>query len=233
MTKLSVAIIIPALNEAKVIDASIRRAWDSGCDEVIVVDGGSEDDTVSISEKMECRVIHSERGRGNQLNAGSAAANSDVLLFMHADNWLAKDGCQQICQQMENDQHLEYGGFLQSILNDHWMYRWIEYGNAQRVYWRGLLYGDQGLFVRRRLFERTGGFPNIPIMEDLEFSRVLKKIGRAKLLTGPIYVDARRWTQHGLIRQTLRNWYLSSAYLCGASPNWLAGKYRNHDLDGS
>ena len=224
----SISIIIPAINEAHVIGDAVRRAWQAGADEVVVADGGSVDQTTRLATDEGALVADSALGRGQQLNAGAGMASGDVLLFLHADNWLVAGGCQQIRDAMVSG-NVQFGAFEQRIENPRLIYRWIETGNRWRVTWRGLIYGDQGLFIRRELFKSLKGFPEIPIMEDLAFSRILKRQGRAVLLPGPTHVSARRWQHQGPVRQTLRNWYLSTAFLLGASPESLSQKYRRHD----
>lgn len=223
-----ISIIIPAINESEIITTAIERAWAAGADEIILADGGSRDGTPELARAAGCHVISAPLGRGPQLNAGAACASGDMLLFLHADNWLAPGACHQI-RQAAQDLDVRFGGFAQHIENPAWIYRLIERGNRWRVRWRGLLYGDQAFFIQRSLFQELGGFPEIPIMEDLEFSRRLKGQGRAVLLKGPTYVDARRWQKSGPLRQTLRNWFLSTAYLLGVSPQRLAAGYRRHD----
>ena len=232
---MKVSIVIPAINEAHSIARSVEMAWKAGADEVIVVDGGSGDATVEICEKANCRLVHSPAGRGIQLNAGAAKAIGDVLLFLHADNWLVENAIQQI-KSLDDDPDVLFGGFYQRIEHPGKLFRWIEGGNAWRVRWRGLVYGDQAMFVSKSLFEAAGGFRAIALMEDLAFSQEIKsqyfektKRSRPHLLAGPTHVDARRWQAVGPVRQTLKNWFLSTAYVLGADPKRLAKRYGRHD----
>lgn len=227
---MKVSVVIPTINEAHVIARSIELAWAAGADEVIVVDGGSSDATVEICQQNQCRLVHSPAGRGIQLNAGAAAASGDVLLFLHADNWLVENAIQQLKTLDANNDQL-FGGFRQRIEHTGQVFRWIETGNAWRVQWRGLVYGDQAMFVSKSLFESVGGFRAIVLMEDLAFSQHIKKTTkvRPQLLAGPTHVDARRWQETGVARQTLKNWCLATGYLLGADPNRLAKRYRRHD----
>ena len=232
---MKVSIVIPVINEARAIARSIELAWKAGADEVIVVDGGSSDDTVAICDQSKCQLVHSPAGRGVQLNAGASEATGDVLLFLHADNWLVENAIQQI-KSLEGNPELLFGGFHQRIEHPGKMFRWIEGGNAWRVRWRGLVYGDQAMFVSKSLFETAGGFRAIALMEDLAFSQEIKsqyfeKTNRKRphLLAGPTHVNARRWQEAGTIRQTVKNWVLSTAYLLGADPKRLARRYGRHD----
>lgn len=219
-----ISIIIPALNERETVSAAIERAWEAGADEVIVSDGGSKDGTVEAARASNCRVILANPGRGSQMNAGAEIASGDVLLFIHADNWLPDQSCDQIRDAVE-EAGVRWGGFRQHIEDPSVLFRWIEAGNSARSRYQSLVYGDQGLFVTRDLFQSLGGFAPLPLMEDFELSRRLSKQGRPTLLPGPIHVSARRWKAKGLARQTLSNWVISGAYRLGVSPSRLAKWY--------
>ena len=232
-----VSVVIPVINEALAIARSVDLAWKAGADEVIVVDGGSSDATVEICQQTRCRVVQSAAGRGIQLHAGALEATGDVLLFLHADNWLVESAIQQI-RSLDVDHNQLFGGFQQQIEHAGWMFRWIERGNAWRVRWRGLVYGDQAMFVSKSLYDSAGGFRAIVLMEDLAFSQKVKAMRRKnksssgpQLLAGPTHVDARRWQEAGPIRQTVKNWCLSTAYLFGADPHRLAERYGRHDRE--
>jgi len=223
-----VSIIIPALNEAERISLAIDRAWRAGADEVVVVDGGSDDATRQIATDSRCVVLDSPPGRALQQNAGANAAKGDVLLFLHADNWLAEDAVDEI-REVLGDSEVQHGAFRQVIAATGWRFRGLEWGNAWRVRWRGLPYGDQGIFFLREAFLQAGGFPLVPLMEDLILMRAVRRHAWPRLLPGPLHVDPRRWQRHGVLRQTLRNWWLVTSYDCGASLDRLATYYRRHD----
>ena len=234
---MKVSVVIPVINEALAIARSVELAWKAGADEVVVVDGGSRDATVEICQQTRCRVVQSAAGRGIQLHAGAMEATGDVLLFLHADNWLVENAIQQI-RSLDGDRNQLFGGFQQRIEHAGWMFRWIERGNAWRVRWRGLVYGDQAMFVSKSLYDSAGGFRAIVLMEDLAFSQKVKAMRRKnksssgpQLLAGPTHVDARRWQEAGPIRQTVKNWFLSTAYLFGADPHRLAERYGRHDRE--
>ena len=224
---MSVSLIIPALNESALVETAVVRGRACGADEVIVVDGGSDDDTVQRAQSAGGQVLQSPAGRARQLNQGASRAASDVLLFVHADNWLPEGAARQIGTALAFD-HTVGGAFQQRIEAAGRLYRWLEWGNARRIRWWQLPYGDQGIFVRREVFERLGGFPDVPLLEDLLFARRLRQEGHVALLPGPLSVSARRWQQQGVVRQTLRNWCILAAHRLGASPERLAPYYRRH-----
>ncbi len=230
---MDVSVIIPALNEADRIGTAIARAWTAGADEVIVVDGGSTDATCRLAKASRCRLLTSPAGRAAQQNIGAEEARGDVLLFLHADNWLAANGVDQIrdlvCEGQGLGNGTRHGAFQQTVDAPQRRYRWLEWGNAWRVRWRGLPYGDQGIFVCRDTFFAAGGFPKVPLMEDLILMRTLRRTCWPHLLKGPLHVDPRRWERHGVVRQTLRNWSLVTAHDCGVPLNRLANFYRRHD----
>jgi rSAM/selenodomain-associated transferase 2 len=229
MNSQDISVIIPALNEQSLIGRAIRSAWAAGAGEVLIVDGGSRDATPEVARRLNCRVIESPPGRALQQNAGAAAARGPVLLFQHADCWLHADGLWQVARAMSQRPATVAGAFRQRIGARGPLYRLLERGNAARVRWFGLAYGDQGIFVRRAVFEQIGGFAAVPLMEDVMLMRQLRRHGPLLLLPGPLHVCARRWRNQGVIRQTARNWCLLAAFFCGVSPASLARFYPRHD----
>jgi rSAM/selenodomain-associated transferase 2 len=221
---LKISIIIPALDEAANIASAVERAWATGTHEVIVADGGSSDGTPELARQAGALVISSPCGRGVQQNRGAAAASGEMLLFLHADTWLAPDALVQITSAL-GDRDVICGAFRQQIEASGRIYRWLERGNSVRVLWRGLPYGDQGIFVRRAAFDAAGGFPEVALLEDLLLMKTLRRRAWPVLLPGPIHVSARRWQRHGVVRQTARNWLLLSAARLGVSPDKLAVFY--------
>ena len=194
-----------------------------------MVDGGSEDETRDLAETTASLVINSSRGRGPQQNAGAAAAQGDMLLFLHADTWLATAGREQLGRALL-DGNTKFGAFYQRIEATGLHYRMLELGNAFRARALRTPYGDQGLFFRRDFFESLGGFPKIPLMEDLRLMQTLRRSGhRPTILPGPLHVSARRWMRNGVVRQTLSNWSLVLSDLRGESPDVLSERY-NTDL---
>ncbi len=225
---LKISVVIPTINEAQWVLRAVSRAWDAGVDEVIVVDGGSEDETVSLAKGGGATVLVSDPGRAIQQNLGARRAQGEVLLFLHADNWLAPDVGEQIRTCLQNPEVLG-GAFRQRIESAGSLYRLLEWGNAARVRWRGLPYGDQAIFLRRETFEQLGSFPQVDLMEDLLLMRAFGRLASPVLLPGPTYVHPRRWQRHGVIRQTMRNWALLGAQAIGIRPDRLARFYPLHD----
>ena len=196
--------------------------------EVIVVDGGPCDATEHAVRQAGARYFRTSQGRAHQQNVGAREAQGDVLLFIHADNWLDPEAGQQIQDALAN-QEVFGGAFRQQIASSKWQYRWIERGNSIRVQWRGVAYGDQAIFMRKNIFEQLGGFPEVSFMEDLMLMRRFRKLSRPILLPGPVHVSPRRWQHSGIVQQTLMNRLLICAQALGVSPDKLARFYPVHD----
>jgi rSAM/selenodomain-associated transferase 2 len=225
---LTVSIIIPTLNEAENIGSAITRAWQTGPREVIVVDGGSSDATCTIAAAHQCLLLQGPRGRGVQQNLAARHARGEVLLFLHADTWLEPGALEQVTSALD-DRRVLAGAFCQQIDAPGRRYRLLERGNALRAGRWGRPFGDQGIFVRREMFERVGGFPEVALLEDVLLMRRVRRYGWPVLLPGPIHVSPRRWQREGVVRQTLRNWLLLTAATLGVSPARLAAFYSTHN----
>jgi rSAM/selenodomain-associated transferase 2 len=220
------SVIIPALNEAANVVRAVTSARESGAEEVIVADGGSTDETRLLAELSGAQVVSSPRGRAVQQNAGARQAMGNVLLFLHADSWLGKEAISQVRIAVSHRTNKLCGAFQQKIEAARSIYRLLERGNAERVRWLGLPYGDQAIFVTRDLFDQVGGFPEGAFLEDVLLMQRLRRLSWPLLLSGPVYVSPRRWEQSGVVRQTLRNWAILTAFSLGASPRKLAKWYR-------
>jgi len=221
-----ISIVIPILNEKEYVPAAVEMAWLSGPDEVIVVDGGSDDGSRDLLESLDCISVASQPGRGVQMNAGAAIATGDVLLFLHVDTHLSKNGCRQIRDAFDSNAKLSRGCFRQLIDGKRLIYRFIESGNSFRAKTMKLPYGDQGLFFRREFFEEIGRFPNVVFLEDYILSKNLRHAAvPILLLDGPLKVSARRWEKNGPIQQTIRNWWICLAHQFGSSPADLEKKH--------
>ena len=224
---LEISVVIPALNEEKMIARAIESAWNAGVAEVVVSDGGSSDQTCEIAAARGAEVTEGAAGRGNQLNRGAARATSELLPFLHADNWLSPACCVQLWEAYQDGQ--EYCCFRQEIDAPGLIYRWIEKGNAIRAAWQNLPYGDQGISLSRTLFEAVGGFDDIPLMEDVALARRLSGRAIPRLLPGPLHVSERRWKKKGPIRLTISNWVTMLRYRLGTDPRILAKGYPPDD----
>jgi rSAM/selenodomain-associated transferase 2 len=218
----SVSVIIPALNEEATLSQTLRALRVQRPHQIIVVDGGSSDATCRLAADADL-LLHAPRGRALQMNLGAARATGDVLLFLHADCSLEAGGLAEAERWLQRG--IAAGCFRMRVRAGGWLYRSIDACATARVQLTGLIYGDQGLFVRRDLFERLGGFPPLRLMEDLFFSRQLKREGRIIVGRSRIYVSPRRWQRAGLIRQTLRNWTLTALAAGGIHPDRLAAFY--------
>lgn len=221
---MQISVVIPTWNERRQIAEAIQSVRLAGPCEVVIADGGSDDGTVNCCDGAD-RVISSARGRATQMNAGAAAAAGDWLVFLHADCRLEPDTLQCL-QSVLATSSAQWGCFRQRINRSGCVYRVLERGNEWRVRLLGWVYGDQCLFVSRRLFEEVGGYPTLSIMEDLYLSKRLKRSGRPVVMTShPISVSARHWDGRGVWRQTLRNWWLIGLAHLGVSSDRLARGY--------
>jgi rSAM/selenodomain-associated transferase 2 len=219
----SVSVIIPTLNEASCLAEHLARLRRQQPHEIIVADGGSTDDTRAAASGADL-VLEAARGRASQMNAGASRATGTVLLFLHADCTL-EDGALEEAERLARQRDVAAGCFTMTVRAAGLLYRSIDASATARVRLTGLIYGDQGLFLRRDLFARLGGFPRLRLMEDLYFCRRLRRQGRIVVGRRRIFVSARRWQQSGIVRQTLRNWTLTALAAGGMHPDRLAAFY--------
>ena len=194
-------------------------------DDLVVVDGGSVDETGTQARNAGARVINSHRGRGLQQNLGAASTLSEVLLFLHADCHIEPGSLDDLRRFMNDHPGIAAGCFRMRVESKGLMYKLIETAADIRAAFLGIPYGDQGIFVRRKVFDRLGGFPEIPLMEDVIFSLRLRGEGRIAVLPRRIFVSPRRWQSQGVIRQSLWNWALTIGAAAGVSPSHLARFY--------
>ncbi|HEX8246093.1 MAG TPA: TIGR04283 family arsenosugar biosynthesis glycosyltransferase [Longimicrobium sp.] len=219
--------IVPTLNEAAEIAASLHALHPlraRGC-EVVVVDGGSTDATVELARPLADRVLQSERGRARQQNTGAAAASGDVLLFLHADTRLPANADERVIGGLERSGR-GWGRFDVRLTGRHPALRVIERMMGVRSRLTGIATGDQAIFVRRDWFRRAGGFPEIPLMEDVALSKELKRLGPPLCLRDPVTTSSRRWEERGVMRTMLLMWRLRLEFWLGADPARLAERYR-------
>lgn len=220
-----ISIIIPILNEAKILEKTLSQLQsEQEYHELIIVDGGSTDGSIRIAENYG-KVLTSERGRARQLNAGAATATGDILLFLHADIWLESGALAAVKNALSSG--YIGGGFQQKIDGKRILYRIIELvGNIRGRYLK-VFYGDSGIFLAHADFNKIGGFPEIPILEEMEFSKGMRKLGKTTLVSPCIHISARRWETGGIVRTTLNNWLITLLYFLGVSPEKLARLYRH------
>lgn len=193
--------------------------------EIIIADGGSRDGTAELAADRGCRVVRAARGRGRQLRAGVAVSGGAWLLLLHADARLSPAALAEAEHAMER-RDVQYAAWRLAIDGAGEHLRWIERGAALR--WRvlGLAYGDQGLLLRRSLYEAAGGYPDTTIMEDVALIRRLRRLAPMHRFREPILADGRRWRREGTLRTSLRNVSLLLLYLGGVPADRLARWYR-------
>ncbi len=231
-TRGSVAVVVPTLNEAACIAQAVERLFAANdpldrADEVLVGDGGSRDATCELARRAGAKVVECERGRGAQLARAAREARAEVLVFLHADNALAPGALRDIRRNFARPE-LAAAALRQRVDAPGWFYRAVERAADRRVR-RGMVYGDSTLCIRRSLYEALGGFADLPLLEDVEFSERLRRAAKVELLEGWVLVDARRWRREGRLRATLRNWLLRAAWSAGAAPQRLARWYPLHE----
>lgn len=238
---MKLSIIVPALNEAGAIEAALRplQHWRGAAAEVIVADGGSSDATMTRARPLADRVIHAPRGRARQMNAGAAAAGGEVLLFLHADTTLPESAPRAILEALcfidrlvptvsgrHPGEQKCWGRFDVNIDGDPAMLRVIAWCMNLRSRLTGIATGDQALFMTRAAFDAAGGFPDQPLMEDIDMCKRLKRQSAPVCLRDKVTTSGRRWEQRGVWRTIWLMWQLRLAYFLGASPEYLAARYR-------
>ena len=217
------SIVIPTLNEAEQIAATLAAAAAPGV-EVLVADGGSADATVELARAAGAHVISANRGRARQMNAGAAAASGEVLLFLHADTRLPPGFDAAVATALADPAVV--GGRFDVRLEPSTL--WLDLVAAlinRRSRWSRIGTGDQALFVRRAVFEAMGGFPDLPLMEDLAFSIALKRRGGIACLRQTVATSSRRWLRDGPLRTVLLMWWLRFLFWCGVPAERLKRRY--------
>ncbi len=224
---ISISIIIPVLNEVSTIAQTISTAQIGKDIEIIVVDGGSNDGTTELVKSLDIKLIYSLAGRSIQMNCGAKAATGNILLFLHGDTFLPLN-FDQLLREILAKPKIIAGAFELAIRGRKRSLRIVE----KMVNWRSrylqMPYGDQGIFLPAKIFQEIGGFPEIPIMEDFELIRKLRKRGTIGIVSKPVLTSGRRWQKLGIFKTTLINQVVIIAYLLGVSPKRLAQWYRSH-----
>ena len=223
MTKLSV--IVPMLNEAGEIASALNALRHGAPDaEIVVVDGGSSDASVAIARPLCHFVFVAPRGRARQMNAGARASHGDVLAFVHADTIVPSTFAADIAAAL-SDPAVVGGRFDVQLDSSPLPFRVIGALISLRSRISRTGTGDQAIFVRRDVFDRLGGFPQLELCEDLEFSRRLKRAGRVACLHSRVTTSARRWNRDGVVRTVLRMWIIRAMYMIGVPPARLKRMY--------
>jgi len=221
-----ISVIIPALNEAETIEQLLSDLGPlrSEGHEVIVADGGSTDATISRASPLADRIVSSSRGRARQMNAGAREATGDLFWFLHADSHPPDDATHSILHALQDGRH--WGRFDIRLSGGQPLLRIVEGLMNLRSCLSGIATGDQGIFVTRDLFLAAGGFPDIPLMEDIALSKALRRhAARPACLRTKLVTSSRRWEENGIWRTILLMWRLRLAYALGADPARLVKRY--------
>ena len=222
---MKLSVVVPMLNEERAIGPALA-ALRSGAStaEIIVVDGGSSDRSVEIARGSPVCLLEAKRGRARQMNVGAAAAHGDVLAFVHADTLVPPTFADDI-QNALNDRAI-VGGRFDLELDDR---AFVCHALGWLINFRSRIMrsatGDQAIFVRRGVFDRLGGFPEIELCEDVDFARRMRRAGAVACLRAKVVTSARRWRSDGILRTVLRMWTIKSLFLAGVSPLWLKRHY--------
>ena len=218
-------IVIPVLNEARILPARLEALQfvRSRNVELIVVDGGSTDDSLEIARPLCDRMLKAPAGRAKQMNEGARHASSEWLLFLHADTRLEEEAFEALLEALSDEP--DWGWFDVRIEGKHPLLRLTAAMMNARAGLTKVATGDQGLFIKKALFDAVEGFPDMPLMEDVALSKVLRDIAKSTVVRTPLATAGRRWDQGGWFRTVLRMWGLRFAYWVGVGPHRLADYY--------
>ena len=225
MSKLS--IIIPVLNEEHFL-ARHREAYLSlirSGHQILVVDGGSQDGSIRVASELGCEIFSTKASRGYQMHFGAKRSRHDMLLFLHADTLLPPHAAQMITRILTNPAH-PWGRFSVRFSDPRLIFRIIAWLMNRRSSLTGIVTGDHAMFVQRASYFKCGGYLDIPIMEDVEFSRRLKKHAPPACLSDAVITSSRKWEQHGIFRMMLTMWKLRLMYFLGVAPEKIVKLYQ-------
>ena len=224
----TISLIIPIYNEDERVCTLLQRLTLLPFHEIIIVDGGSKDKSIVLAQKSKVTVLHSSKGRGIQMNNGASVASGEILLFLHADVQLPENALELIEQAMQPEDTVAGAFRTKTVANGRksWVNRFLWLADLRSRY-HSLPYGDQAIFVRRKVFEQLQGFPEIPIMEDLAFSQKLYKIGQINILKECVMVSGRRFQNRPFYYTFLVNIF-PLLYHIGVKPESLAKWYPSH-----
>lgn len=221
-----ISIVIPVLNEASKIAKTIAIAQSGKNVEILVVDGGSQDNTVELVQSLGLKVLFAPTGRANQMNIGAKAATGEILLFLHADT-LLPNGFDRKVRRVLYQPNIIAGAFSLQIDGSLRGLRLIEIGVNLRSRLLSLPYGDQAIFVKAEAFKVLGGYTQLPIMEDFEFVLQLRKNGKIAIVPTPVITSSRRWQKLGVWQTTIVNQLAIAAYFLKIPPKRIAQWYRS------
>lgn len=217
--------VVPLLNEAVTLPQLLQDLRQCEADELVLVDGGSSDKTQQILQESGLRWLTSGPGRGAQMNTGARVCESEIILFLHADTVISSSHI-GILRELAAEPAYMGGRFDVRLSGAHLALRVIEWFINLRSRLSSISTGDQAMFVRRDVFKTMGGFSDIPLMEDIDLARRLKRLGKVACLPQKVCTSSRRWEQHGFVRTVLLMWRMRLLYWLGVSPAKLAAMYR-------
>lgn len=220
------SIIIPTFNEALNIQFFLQQLQTLrgvACCEIIIADGGSQDETVTLAAPFVDQIVTAEAGRARQMNAGSAVANGRWLVFLHADTFFPAN-IKMWLSALEKSPH-QWGFFPVRLSGDHFLFRMIERGISLRSRWSKIATGDQAIFIKNDFFQQLGGYPDLLLMEDVALSKCLRQHSHPLIFDQPVTTSSRRWEKKGIVKTVFLMWLLRTAYFFGASPKVLARIY--------
>lgn len=224
----SLSVIIPALNEEKNITRIIDYIKNENIKaEIIVSDGNSDDLTVEKAKSKGAKVVVGKAGRGQQLNRGAQLAAAPILLFLHADSRLEKSALENLVKKMAEKENKIGGCFKLKIESEHPLLKFISWSSNLRAKYLKLIFGDQGIFIRKKVFEEIGGFPELELMEDWEFSKKMAAYGELEFLDYKIFTSARRWEKNGVFKTFFLMHKIKILYILGVKPKKLKKIYRD------
>jgi len=219
-----ISVIVPTLNEQEHLPATLSCIALAPGDELIVVDGGSNDQTVTIAQQFTPHVLQSPPGRAVQMNRGAQHAQGDILLFLHADTLLPPAALEAVRQAVQAG--AIGGAFRLTITPPTLALRLVAWCTNVRTRLGQLPYGDQALFMPRVIFEALGGYDDVPFMEDVRMVQALRTRGRLVIIPQAVHTSGRRWQRDGVLYTTVRNTVLITLYFCGVPPATLQRWYR-------
>lgn len=218
-----VSVVIPSLNEERRVEAAIRSAFSAGAFEVVVADGGSADSTIRVALSAGAKVVDTERMRARQMNAGFDATSGSIVCFLHADTILPQGACQAMIESVENG--AEFGGFLVRFSEQDARLAFAAFMINARTRFTRTPWGDQAQFFRRDAFLAAGRYAGIPIMEDYDMARRMKRRARPAVLPLEVTTSGRRFLELGLVATAITNWRIVLAWHMGVAPAELRRLY--------